>query len=788
MEELSLDISIEDIESCLETSEEFEIIGQPRALKALKMGTEIQAKGYNIFVTGLSGTGKRTAIRKILKNVRSSKKNLRDIGYVYNFRRPDRPRVLYFSRGEGKAFKKDMHQLIEHLKSAIKLRLESRMFQTKKDKIVKVLEQNENRKLTEFESHLSREGFQIVQIGEGDEQVTDIVPLYQGRAVDFDELQSLVQSGEIDSSYWNKTRQKYFEYMDEMKKIFKVLRASRAETDEKIRDLGIRETRPLIETEIEHLTGKYSGEKIKEYLEDLCEDISENIFLFTLGSLEKNREGRSALVRYGVNIVVDNADSTSVPIIFEQHPTYTNLFGSIESRVELGGEVKTNFLMIRAGSLIHANGGFLVLNADDVLRDDFCWFSLKNALMTGKVDIQQIEGSVLIPGSKIKPEACDVDVKVIIIGNPHLYDILYSMDEDFQKLFKVNAEFDSVIDRTPGNLRSYVSFIVRIAEEHNLKPIRPDGIVRVIEYGIRIAERKDCFSTRFSMISDIIKESDYWAGKMKKKYIDEDAVKRAIRERNYLFNLPEEKIRELIVNGDIILSVDGTAVGKVNGLSIYDRGYYSFGKPTLITARISPGDSGIINIERESGLSGEFHDKGILILEGLLRSRYTRDFPLSVTASICFEQSYTNIDGDSASSAEVYALLSAISNVGLRQDIAVTGSVNQMGEIQPIGGVTEKVEGFFNVCKQRRFTGNQGVIIPVQNIKNLILSEDVKKEIKGGRFHIYAIRTIDEGIQILTGMDAGERDDSKKYPEGSLNRLVEDRLRELAKRVKEYSG
>ncbi|MBN2534404.1 MAG: AAA family ATPase [Spirochaetales bacterium] len=785
-EDVNVTISEEEILKYSNEQKEYEIIGQPRALKALKMGTEIPSKGYNIFVTGLSGTGKRTAISKILKNSKRKNSDLLDTAFVHNFKRQDRPRVLHFSRGKGKEFKADIHTLVENLKRLIKIRLESKSFQKQKDKIVKNLEQHENRILSEFELKLSRENFQIVQLGEGDEQVTDIVPLYKGKVYDFDELQSLVQSGEIEESYWNKTRETYFQYMDDMKKIFKDLRAARMEVDDKLKELGIKETRPVVESEIERLKNKYKDEKTVEYLKELGDDITKNIYLFTIDVLKKNKT--PSLIRYGVNVVVDNTDTENVPVIFEQHPTYSNLFGAIESKVEIGGEVKTNFMLVRAGSLIHANGGFLILNAEDILREEFSWQNLKNALMSGKVEIQQIESTTLIPGSKIKPEPLAINVKVIIIGNPNLYDILYSMDEDFQKLFKVSAEFDSVIKRTRENTQRYVTFIKHIVTDHDLMEIEPSGIAKVIEYGIRIAERKDSLTTRFSQIADIIKEANYWAKKMKKKHIDGVAVNRAINERNYLFNLPEEKIHELICSGDILISVKGSAIGRVNGLAIYDRGYYAFGRPTLITARISPGDSGIINIERESGLSGEFHDKGILILEGLLRSRYARDFPLSITASICFEQSYSNIDGDSASSAEVFALLSAIADIPLRQDIAVTGSVNQMGDIQPIGGVSEKVEGFFKVCSQMKLTGTQGVIIPVLNIKNLILSDEVEKAIEKNRFHIYAISSVDEGIEILTGIPAGTRGKNGTYPEGSINQRVETRLKNLAKKVKEYGG
>ncbi|MBN2441545.1 MAG: AAA family ATPase [Spirochaetales bacterium] len=784
--DIKVEISEDDISKYCEEEKEYEIIGQPRALKALMMGIEIPSKGYNIFVTGLSGTGKRTAISKILKNIKRKNSNLSDITVVYNFKRPEKPRILFFPQGKGKEFKSDIHSLIENLKSLIKLRLESKHFQKEKDKLVKNLEQHENRSLSEFESILSRDNFQIVQLGDGDDQVTDIVPLYKGKSVDFDELQGLVQSGEIAESYWNKMREKYFKYMDDMKKIFKDLRAARNEVDDKLKELGIKEIKPLVETEIERLKAKYKSEESKDYLIELCADIIKNIYLFTSSSAKKHKNGGFSLIRYGVNILVDNSDIKNVPVIFELHPTYANLFGTVESKVEIGGEVRTNFMMVRAGSLIHANGGFLILNAEDILREDFSWQSLKNALMSGKVEIQQIESTSLIPGSKIKPEALPINVKVIIIGNPNLYEILYSMDEDFQKLFKISAEFDSVIKRSKENTQRYVTFIKHIVKDHDLKEIVVSGICKVIEHGIRIAERKDLFTTRFSQIADIIKEADYWAGKMKKKKIDGDAVSRAIKERNYLLNLPEEKILELIVSGDILISVKGSAVGRINGLAIYDRGYYAFGRPSLITARIAPGDIGIINIERESGLSGEFHDKGILILEGLLRSRYAHDFPLSITASICFEQSYSHIDGDSASSAEVFALLSAIAEVPLRQDIAVTGSVNQMGEIQPIGGVSEKVEGFFKVCKQMKLSKTQGVIIPAQNVKNLILSHEVENAIKKNEFSIYAISTIDEGIEILSGMSAGVCDKKGEYPEGSLNRLVKRRLKHLANKVKEF--
>ncbi|MBN1411741.1 MAG: AAA family ATPase [Spirochaetales bacterium] len=760
----------------------FEIIGQPRALQALQLGTEIDAKGYNIFVTGFSGTGKRTAITRILKNYKPKVNKLKDIVFVYNFRKPDRPTVLYFPPGKAKLFKKDLHKLVENLKASIKTKLKSKRFQNQKEKLFRNVEMRENKVLTAFETRLAKEGFQIVQLGEGENQVTDILPVHKGQAVDFDDLQALVNTGEIDEKYWNTMREKYYLYMDEMKKVFKDLRMFRQEMEGDYHEISMKAIMPIVESEVESISTRYPEERVKCYLEELSRDINSHIYLFT-ETPEEN--GEMSFLRYGVNVAVDSSDTDSVPVIFENHPSYSNLFGVIESKMVRGVQ-KNNFMNIVAGSLIHATGGFLILKAEDILREESAWQALKNSLLTGKVEIQPGEPSFMIPGSVIKPEAVDIDVKVIVIGNPNLYDILYSIDEDFQKLFKVSAEFDSIIRRNRASMKNYIGFIKRIVENDGIKKINPSGIAKVIEYSVRIADRKDSLSTRFSQIADILREADYWAARMNKKVIDGKVVKRAIDEKNYLVNMPEEKIDEMIVAGDILLAVTGSAVGKINGLAVLDRGYYAFGKPTLITARISPGEDGIVNIEREAGLSGEFHDKGMLILEGLLRSRYSSKFPLSITATICFEQNYSAIDGDSASSAEVYALLSSIAGVPLRQDLAVTGSVNQLGEIQPIGGVTEKVESFFKICKAKKLTGKQGVVIPAQNIKNLILNDEVVAEVRKGRFHIYAVSTIDEGLGILTGTKVGTLNKNNQYPKDSLNGIIENKLYQLAQKVKEY--
>jgi lon-related putative ATP-dependent protease len=445
-------------------------------------------------------------------------------------------------------------------------------------------------------------------------------------------------------------------------------------------------------------------------------------------------------------------------------------------------------MMIKAGSIMKASGGFLILKAEDVLSETDVWENLKRTLQSGKVDIQNAANPFNLPGPILKPEPVEIDLKFILIGSENLYDILYDKDPDFAKYFKVSAEFDSVMDRTPAAMAQYVAYLRKFSAEEKLLPLTDEGLSGALSFAVKLSEQRTKLSTRFSQIADLIRESSYWAEKLGKREIDGEAVAEALNQRKYFFGLPEEKMMELILEGDMLIQFSGEEIGKVNGLAVHDRGYYAFGSPCRISARIAPGNEGIVNIEREVGLSGEIHDKWVLIIEGFIRSRYAKNFPLSVYASICFEQSYSEIDGDSASSTEVYALLSAIAGIPLRQDIAVTGSVSQTGEIQPVGGISEKIEGYFAVCSRLGLTGSQGVIIPERNVTNLILAPAVVEAIEKEVFHIYPIKSIDEGMSILTGLAAGERDKKGTYhPEGSVNCLVERALKDMAERVKAYS-
>ncbi len=654
--------------------------------------------------------------------------------------------------------------------------------------MVSDIDREENAVLSEFEGRLARDNFQIIQFEEDENQGTDILPVYKGKPTNFEELQSLVSSGELDASYWNKTRENYYKYLDEMRDLFQEFRLARKKLNDEIEKLKIQAVIPLVEAEMEHLFSAYAEPGLRDYLQEVREDIPKNIHLFVAEEPIKDEFGNPALTRYGINIIVDNKDTDEVPIVFENHPVFTNLFGAVETRFEIGGESRSNFMLIRAGSLIQASGGFLILRLEDLLQEEGIFSYLKRTIQTSMVEIQQQPGPFNIPGPILKPEPVKVDVKVIIIANENLYDILYLQDNDFYNYFKVTAEFDSVMVRNAQTTRQYIHFMNKIVQEEGLKSLDPEGICSIIRYGVRLSERKDRLSTRFSLIADIIREADYWAGRLGLSSIDGDTVNRAIEERNHMFSLPEEKLDELLLSGEVILSVTGLSVGRVNGIAIHDRGYYAFARPTLITARIAPGQDGVINIEREAGLSGELHDKGMFIVEGYLRSTYAQNFPLSITASICFEQSYLEVEGDSASSSEIYALLSAIAEVPLRQDIAVTGSVNQAGEIQAIGGITEKIEGFYTVCRKKGFTGTQGVIMPYQNIHNLILNKTVQDSIREGTFHIYPIATIDEGMEILTGMEAGRQGKDGRFPPGTLNALVYAKLKTMADRVKAYNA
>ncbi|HSV55496.1 MAG TPA: AAA family ATPase [Magnetospirillaceae bacterium] len=770
-----------------------EVIGQPRALEALLLGTGIRALGYNVYVTGAPGTGRRTAVLRVLEGLPAEPGVLRDIAYAYNFRSPLEPCALVFPRGQARSFKSDLHALVENMKRLVRLQTESADYRRRLEETAKEVEAQESRRLTEFEEELATQGFRVVQSRASDGSPSmEIMPLRNGEPADFDELQALVTSGRMPEEEWNRLRGAYVEYMDRLRILFTELRRGRVDLERRLENLRHEVLRPSVLSETEYLRKRYTDPRIHLWISDLEKDLLQHLRLFLPDPAPEpappTQKPVPPLARYGLNILVDNGSSERRPVILENHPTGVNLFGFVESRVAEKGDTRTAYLKIRPGALHRADGGFLILRAEDLVQSGESWQWLKRALQTGSVEFPGAAAPYGVPSAAAKPQPAEVDVKVLLLGGEMTYDILYAADPDFRKLFKVCAEFDSTMPRTDETVGEYVAFIRKIVREEGLLPAEPDAIIAVVEYGVRLSGNRSRLSTRFGQVADLLREASWHAGRAGRTAMDAGSVTTAVSSRAYLASLPEEKVEEMISSGEIILQVSGRAVGRVNGLAVHDRGYYAFGMPAVISAQVSPGEVGVINIEGESGLSGEIYDKAVLIVEGFLRSRYARGFPLMVTASICFEQSYTAIEGDSASSTAVYALLSAIAGIPLRQDIAVTGSLNQMGQVQPVGGITEKIEGFYQVCRRAGFTGTQGVLIPRQNCVNLTLSRPVQEAIREGRFMIWAVSSIDEGVEVLTGMGAGAPDQRGEFPPDSFNAKVRKELRRMARTIKTYMG
>lgn len=772
-----------------EESDAVAVIGQSRAITALSLGLGIQSKGYNIFIMGLPGTGRRTALLKALSDYTPTQSLQQDKAFVFDFGKPLEPRALSFPPGAAVGFKRELHELVEDTKRIVAIHAESDAFKERRDALIAEFERNENKALSDFEAEVAGAGFRIIQSGDGADQSTDLLPIRNGQPTSFDELQAQVGAGNLPEAEWSALRERYYAMLDKMKTVFQNLKRSRASIDRDVRELRRDMVAPVLRAQIEFLKEKHPQEKTVAWLDALCEDMETHLFFFDKPRADEERVSRRKksppLARYGVNVVVDRSGSTEAPIIFENRPTLSNLVGTIDPEGELGDDGRSGHLRIRAGSILKASGGVLVLRAEDILSDEDAWPYLKRVLQTGIVEIHNPPGLLSQP-ALLKPEAVEVSLKVVMIGGELSYDLLYQSDPDFQKLFKVCAEFDSTMERTAESEAKYAAFLRKIVAEDKLRPLTPDGAAAVLERSVRIAENRTRLSARFSLLADLLREADWWASRDGKSFLDAAAIRRAVEMRDYLHKLPEDKFESMVLSGEILVELSGKEIGKVNGLAVHDRGYYAFGCPVVVSARVAPGDGGVINIEGESGLSGEIFDKAVLILSGYLRSRYARRFPLSVTASLCFEQSYTEIDGDSATAAQLCTILSALSGLPLRQDLAITGSVNQLGSVQPVGGVSEKVEGFYSVCAKLGLTGTQGVVIPRRNAVNLILSDAVEEAVRAGRFHVYAIDDIDQALEILTGVDAGAEDLDEGFPEGSVNALVSAELMRMADVIRRY--
>jgi lon-related putative ATP-dependent protease len=772
-----------------------EIIGQERALEAIRLGLDIDGFGYNIFVTGLVGTGKKTAIKGLLEEIDTAGKIPNDICYVNNFKNPDMPKMISLPAGRGNEFREDMDNLIETLKKKIPLIFEDERYLNKKKEILEKFREQQAAYFREFERKVTQEKFSLVQVQMGPYSRPGIFPVIDGNTMSFDQLEGLVQQGKLSEEEVERLREKQRELASELEDIFKETRKTEKEIRQSLQDLDKEVISPVVSDSISDMREKHDNEKINSYLDEVQESIMENLTRF----MEKEEQPQilpglnipqpaDQFTEYQVNVLVDNSDTKGAPIIVETTPNYRNLFGTMERIVDRSGMWRTDFSRIKAGSFLRANGGYLIIDALDALIEPGVWQTLKRTLKNGVVEMQTYDPFYLFATSALKPEPIQIDVKVIMVGDTLMYHLLYNYDEDFKKIFKVKADFDTVMDKNEEAINQYASLIHKICNEENLKPFDRSGVAAVVEYGVRLAGRQKKLTTRFHLLADVLREASYWAIKEGGQYVGEAHVEKAIQQRVHRVNLVEDKIQEMIEDGMIMVDSDGSVVGQLNGLSVYNLGDYSFGKPSRITAKVAMGKAGIINIEREAELSGPTHNKGVFILSGYLRGKYAQDKPLTMSASICFEQSYGGVDGDSASSTEIYALLSGLSEIPLRQDIAVTGSVNQKGEIQPIGGVNEKIEGFFDVCKAKGLTGKQGVMVPHQNVDDLMLRKDVVKAVEEGKFHIYPVETIDQGVGVLTGMEAGERREDGSFKEGTVNFLVDKRLKELASGIKEFEA
>lgn len=771
------DESLLNFETTQEVSPLDVMIGQERAVKAVEFGLFTKSQGYNIYVSGLVGTGKITYAQNAVHKVAQTEESPNDWCYVNNFDNPSQPIALALPSGTGNTFRQDMQDLVEDLKTEIPKVFSSDDYQQAKADLIKEFQEKRaliiegfNEKAEEFGimPQWSTTGF----VG---------VPMVDGKPLTPEDYQKLdkEQREAIDK----KMLAVHEKAMDVVRRLQQLEREVRDEVKALDGKIGLF----AVGNFIDELKEKYTDyEQVVTYLEAVKQDIVKNINDFKPAAIEdennplllfrKNMQDATK-DKYSVNLLVDNREAEGAPVVVETNPTYYNLIGRVEYENRMG-VVSTDYTMIKPGALHKANGGYLILNARDVLVNVGAWEALKRVLKTKKLYIENLsEQYGMLAMASLKPQAIPVNVKVILIGSPYIYYLLYNHDEDFRKLFKIHADFDIQMDNNPTNIKKLAGFISSTVKREGLKHFDKAAVARVVEHCCRLADSQKKLTTRFNEVVELLCEADAWATMEKCDIISETHIKKAIEEKRNRSNKYEERLQEMFAQGKFLIDTDDEKVGQVNGLAVLAVGDYAFGKPTRITANTYLGKSGVVNIERETKMSGTSHTKGVLILSGYLGEKYAQKQPLTLTASLTFEQMYEGVDGDSASSTELYAILSSLSGLPIKQYIAVTGSVNQKGEIQPIGGATQKIEGFFAVCKLHGLTGKQGVMIPHQNIDDLTLSDEILDAVREGKFHIYPVKTIDEGIEILTGVEAGQLQDGE-YPENTVHYLVSRKLKE----------
>lgn len=753
------------------------IIGQDRAIKALKLGIEIQSPGYNVFVCGLSGTGKATTIKSLLEKIRPASPPLWDYCYVQNFADPDAPIALRLERGQGVVFRDAVREAVRILFERIPAMYQDSEFMRKRAQLMTEYAQKETDGLTEFEQSILEDGFVLGRVQDGQAIRPELLFKHGEQAVLITDLGGLVQQGAMTEDEATAIVEKYREHRTALQEALKQLMQTSREYQKLITELEHESLSMLVEAVFAELREAWPEGKVRDYIEQLVGSVFASIDMFK--PKQDQEEPSEPPTEWTVNLVLDNSTAVDRPVVIETVPTYTNIFGTIERQQDENGFWFSDFTRIKPGSLLRADGGFLVLNAADALSEPYVWKTLQRVLLYRKHEMQSPEMLAQQPVSVVKPEPIDLDVKVILIGNNEIYSLMASYERDFKKIFKVKADFDYEMPVSATSAAQYAALVRKLITDEGLRHFESRAIAELYEHGCRLAGNRTRVTTQFSEIADIVREADYWCRQNSNRFVMAEHVRQAVRESRERHMLMEEKLLEMIEREMIFIDTDGERVGQVNGLAVYQGDRHAFGLPSRITAAVGAGKAGIINIEREARMSGSTHDKGMLILAGFMRSLFAQHAPITLSASISFEQSYSGVDGDSASSTEFYALLSALADVPIRQNFAVTGSVNQKGDIQPIGGVNEKIEGFYHVCRTRGLTGRQGVIIPHTNAGDLMLSHDVAEAIREGRFHIHSISRIEEGIELLTGVPAGERHADGGFTPDTIFARVARRLVEL---------
>jgi lon-related putative ATP-dependent protease len=764
-----------------------ETVGQKRALSALKFGLGIDSHGFNIYILGESGTGKMTTIQTILEEKAKNEPVPNDWCYVYNFKNTDVPKALSLTPGTGVTFQKDMNELINVLRQEIPKIFDSKEYEKQRAKILEDFQHKQKKFFTDLEEEAKAKDFTLKKTVSG----LVLLPVKTtGETLSEEEYEALEPKVKKNIEHIGK------ELQDKLDDAIRTVREEEKKIKDMMTQLEREATLSSVGHRIDELKNKYKDNAdVMNYFEEVKEDILENLNDFK--PQEENapslpfmrfQKTEPSFVRYNVNVLVNNSEIKGAPVVIENNPTYYNLFGRVEHKVQYG-IATTDLTMIKPGSLQLANGGYLVIDALELLKNIFSYDSLKRTIKEKLIKIEDVwEQYRLISTATLKPEPIPFNVKIVLIGNPRLYYLLYNLDEEYRELFKVKADYENRMDRNTESMLKYAGFVKTKCDERGLLPFEKNAIAKIVEHGSRLAEHQQKLSAKFSEIADLLRESDYWARYNGKPFVTAEDIEKALEEKTYRSNKVEQKILEATREGTILIDTKGSVAGQINGLSVLDLGDYRFGMPSRITAKSYAGRAGIVNIERETKMSGKIHEKAILILTAYLGGKYAMKQSLSLTASLTFEQLYGGIEGDSATCAEVYALLSSISAIPIKQCYATTGSMNQHGEVQPIGGVNEKIEGFFEVCKLYGLNGENGVIIPKRNLLNLMLKKDVIDAVVNGKFNIYCIDNVEDGIEILTGMPPGELQPDGTYPDGTFNFFVAKKLKELSEALKAEKG